>query len=147
MAFASATHMHSANVDDLAQAVLALQDAVPEEFVRDFQAGTIHHGVPAEFLAGVVAESLKVPVHVWRAALEAQLAADFTGQVRRIGAPTLALWGDADTIFSAEARQALASGLPDAIVKVYPDTGHAPHWERPAEFVQDVLSFLRTGTA
>jgi pimeloyl-ACP methyl ester carboxylesterase len=29
-----------------------------------------------------------------------------------------------------------------ATLKAYPNTGHAPHWERPAMFAQDVNDFV-----
>jgi pimeloyl-ACP methyl ester carboxylesterase len=62
--------------------------------------------------------------------------------VGRITVPTLILRGDHDTIFPEAARQALDRGLPNATVKIYPDTGHALHWERPAEFVRDLEAFV-----
>jgi len=41
--------------------MLALEDPISPDFVREFAESTIHHTVPEEFLERVVSESLKVP--------------------------------------------------------------------------------------
>jgi pimeloyl-ACP methyl ester carboxylesterase len=138
----SATNMRSEDVKGLVSELEGLGDEVPPEFARGFQESTIHHPVPPEFLDRAVTESLKVPAHIWRAAAAGQLAAEYTDLVGRITVPTLILRGDHDTIFPEAARQALDRGLPNATVKIYPDTGHALHWERPAEFVRDLEAFV-----
>ena len=138
----SATNMRSKDVLQLEQAVNALDDPVPPEFAREFQTSTIHHPVPDDFLDSAVAESLKLPARVWRAALAGQLAADYTAQINQIQMPTLVLRGDHDTIFSRAAQDALVAGLSTAVLKVYTQTGHALHWERPEEFVSDLEEFI-----
>ena len=50
----------------LGKEMLALEDPVSPEFVREFQESTIYHPVPEEFLETVVSESLKLPARVWR---------------------------------------------------------------------------------
>jgi pimeloyl-ACP methyl ester carboxylesterase len=37
--------------------------------------------------------------------------------------------------------------LPSATLKVYPETGHALHWERPEMFVSDLESFISAADA
>lgn len=138
----SATHMRSEDMRQLEREVSALEDPVPEEFAREFQLSTIHHPVPEDFLDGAVAESLKLPARVWRDALAGQLAADNTARLSRIRMPTLLLRGEHDTIFSRAAQEALPAGLPHATSKIYPETGHALHWERPGEFVRDLEEFI-----
>jgi non-heme chloroperoxidase len=98
--------------------------------------------VPDDFLERVVTESLKLPALVWRAALAGQLAADYRAELNRVQLPTLILRGDHDTIFSRAAQDALPTGLANAVLKVYPQTGHALHWERANEFVSDLEDFL-----
>jgi pimeloyl-ACP methyl ester carboxylesterase len=138
----AATNMRSEEVMGLVRELDALGDTVPAEFARGFQESTIHHPVPPEFLDRVVAESLEVPARVWRAAAAGQLAADYSGVLDRITLPVLVLRGDHDTIFPEQARHAVSAGLPKAVTKIYRDTGHAPHWERPAEFVRDLEAFI-----
>ena len=130
------------NLIELKQAVDMLNDPVPEEFVRDFQVSTIYHPVPDDFLERVIAESLKLPARVWRAALEGQLAVDYTGKLSHIQIPTLILRGDKDTIFVRAAQESLEAGIANAVSKVYEETGHALHWERPEEFARDFEEFI-----
>ena len=120
----------------------ALADPVPEAFARDFQASTIHRPVPAAFLDAVVAESVKVPASVWRAALDGLLADDGAADLGRVAAPALLLWGDRDDVFPREEQDRLRALLPGAVWQVYAETGHALHWEEPARFVADLLAFL-----
>jgi non-heme chloroperoxidase len=129
---------------ELREAMASLPDTVPADFVMEFQASTVHQSVPEEFMVRVVAESRKVPARVWRAALAGLLETErFTG----LGGgriPALLIWGDRDGLFSRLEQQALVAALPIASLKVYRETGHAPHWERPEEVVRDLERFLRT---
>jgi non-heme chloroperoxidase len=138
----AATNMRSEEVFELEQVLNTLDDPVPPEFAREFQLSTIYHPVPDDFLNRAVAESLKLPARVWRAALRGQIDADYTAQITRIEMPTLVLRGDHDTLFPRAAQDALVTGLANASLRVYPETGHALHWERPVEFVRDLEDFI-----
>jgi pimeloyl-ACP methyl ester carboxylesterase len=81
---------------------------------------------------------------VWRAALAGLLETErFTG-IGGSQIPALLIWGDRDGMFSRAEQEALVAALPIASLKVYRETGHAPHWERPKEVVRDLERFLRT---
>jgi Predicted hydrolases or acyltransferases (alpha/beta hydrolase superfamily) len=138
----AATNIRSEAVLELQKAVEALDDPVPAEFAREFQVSTIYHPVPDDFLDRAVAESLKLPAHVWRAALAGQLAVDYTAHLDRIQMPALILRGDQDTVFPRDTQDSLVAGLTTAVSKVYPETGHALHWERPEQFVHDLENFI-----
>ncbi len=139
----SATTLRNNVVNELRQAVDALGDApVPEKFVREFQASTIHQPLPAEFMERVVAESRKVPARVWRAAMAGFFADEPANRLGQIKSPTLIIWGDRETIFPRAEQDALVKTLPNAALKVYAETGHSPHWERPEEFVKDLDDFM-----
>ena len=138
----SAAHIRSEDILQLQQQFSMLDDPVPAEIARDFQASTIHHPVPDDFFERAVAESLKVPARVWRDALTGLLAVDYTDRLPDLRMPALLLWGDHDEIFPRAGQRALASGLPNATSRVYPATGHALHWERPADFVRDLEKFV-----
>lgn len=129
-------------VEELREAVEALEGPVPAAFAREFQAGTVYGRLPEEFMDGVVKESLKVPARVWRATLAGLLADDHAARLARIGAPTLILWGERDALLPRAEQDALAAALPHAELKVYPETGHSPHWERPAQFARDLEAFV-----
>jgi pimeloyl-ACP methyl ester carboxylesterase len=139
----SATTLRNNTVLDLQKAVNTLDDPVPAKFVREFQAGTIYLPLPEEFMDTVVRESLKVPARVWRATMEGFFATDYRSQLGRIKAPTLILWGERETIFPRPEQDSLVNSLANADLKVYPETGHALHWERPEQFVKDLEDFLK----
>jgi non-heme chloroperoxidase len=119
-------------------AVHALEDPVPAEFVRRFQGGAVHVPLPEEFLETLVAESLKLPARVWKRALDGLVAFDDAAGLGRITAPTLLIWGNHDAVVSLEEQQRLQEAIPDARLKVYPETGHSPHWERPERVAADL---------
>lgn len=132
---------------EVQHSLAALPGTVPEEFAKEFQLSTMHQPTPDEFLAGVVAESLKAPSRVWRAALGGLLEEEpFTGLTEE-RTPVLLLWGEADAIFSRADQEALLAVLPAGTLREYRETGHAPHWERPREVVRDLERFLRTTLA
>ncbi len=111
--------------------------------MREFQASTLHRPVPDEFFERLVAESQKAPARVWREAFDGLLACDDAGELGRIAAPTLLLWGEQDALFPGEAGQsALAAAIPGARLTVYRDTGHSPNWERPERVAPDLEAFL-----
>ena len=129
-------------ISDLARAVDSLVDPVPPEFAREFQVSTIYHPVPDEFLDEAVAVSLKLPARVWREIMAGMLATGPVASLGQSGIPTLILWGARDSGFPRSEQKALLAAIPGAELKVYPETGHALHWERPAEFVRDLEAFL-----
>ena len=119
-----------------------LQDPVPPEFARDFQSSTAFVPLPEAFFDRIVAESLKLPARLWRAVLEGIVAYDDASQLSRIAAPTLLLWGEHDALFPRQDQDRLATAIPDARLKVYPETGHCPNWERPELVAADIQAFL-----
>lgn len=124
------------------QEVAALADPVPAAFVREFQGSTAFEPLPDAFMERVVAESLKLPARVWRAALAGHIAADYVERLGAIRMPTLVLGGAEDAYCPADKQRELAARLGNAELKLYPRVGHCPHWERPDAFVEDVEAFL-----
>jgi non-heme chloroperoxidase len=126
--------------------VRALEDPVPPEFVREFQESIIYHPVPQEFLDTAISESLKLPARVWRDYLEQAVLSidhDYVIELREIKAPTLILWGEQDALFPREEQERLAAAIPGATLKIYPESGHAVHWERPEWIVRDLEEFMK----
>ena len=64
-------------------------------------------------------------------------------ELRVIKAPTLILWGEQDALFPREEQERLAATIPGATLKVYPETGHAVHWERPEWVARDLEEFMK----
>lgn len=130
---------------DLEQMVTVLVDPVSNEFVREFQVSTVHQPVPPEFMDRVVAESLELPARVWHSVMDGMLATPRADGLEGNLTPALILWGDHDALCTRGEQDALLAMLPNAILKVYSETGHAPHWERPAEFTRDLQAFIQQG--
>jgi len=126
----------------LQEAIGALEDPVPPDFVRQFQPGTTYVPLPEAFAERVLAESLKLPARVWRLALDGLLEADDSDHLDRVAAPTLLIWGERDRFIPREEQAWLAGAIPHARLAVYPETGHAPHWERPERVVRDLGTFM-----
>ena len=128
-------------VDLWASAVSKLLDPIDPEFVAGFQRSTVARPVPKAFLDTVVEESLKVPARVWKAALQGLFIADHTGELQKIRAPTVIVWGDRDEFFSRREQDALAAAIADSQLVVHPGAGHAPHWEEPERLAADLAAF------
>jgi pimeloyl-ACP methyl ester carboxylesterase len=138
------TLLNNEGLRELGKEMLALEDPVPPEFVREFQESTIYYPVPEEFLETVVSESLKLPARVWRDYWEGVvLTVDHAARLDGIGVPTLILGGEQDALFPREEQERLAAAIPGATLKLYPETGHAVHWERPEWVVRDLEAFIK----
>ena len=128
---------------ELQVAVQQITDPVSATFVREFQQSTVYASVPDLFFEGVVAESLKLPARVWQAAIDGVNRFDDRADLGQVGAPTLLLWGEHDAYFSLEEQERLAAAIHGARLVVYPETGHAPHWEHPEQVALDIARTAR----
>jgi pimeloyl-ACP methyl ester carboxylesterase len=123
--------------------VSGLTDPIDPAFARAFQQDTLAQRVPREFFDSVVAESLKVPARVWKAALSGFMSADFAADLPKITAPTLLVWGAKDSFAPQADQDALVSAIKGAKVITYPSAGHGVHWEEPERFAADLANFSR----
>jgi non-heme chloroperoxidase len=128
---------------EVQEAVRTLEDPVPPDFAREFQASTIHVPVPEPFFERIVAESLKLPARLWKGALDGIIAFDDAADLGRITARTLILWGEQDALFPRQEQERLAAAIPGARLTVYEETGHCPNWERPERVAADLDAFVR----
>lgn len=122
----------------------ALQDPVDPTFVREFVQATTSESVPPEFLESMIAESCKVPAHVWKAALQGLVEAVPPTETGTIIAPTRILWGDRDEFLPRTDQQSLAASIPGSTLVVYEGAGHVVHWEEPERVAADVVSFAES---
>jgi non-heme chloroperoxidase len=127
--------------------VARLNDPIDPALARAFQESTLAQPIPPEFLDTAVAESLKVPARVWRAAFEGFLEDDLMPELRRIAAPTLIIWGDQDGFCSRATQDALIGTIPCATLAVYAGVGHATHWEDPRRVAADLVTFVHSAVA
>lgn len=129
---------------ELSDMVSTMQDPVDPGFVREFQESTLARPVPQAFFETIVQESLKLPAHVWRAAVAGSLEDDFSGELNKIKAPTLLVWGDQDEMVPRTDQDAQTAVISGSRLVVYPGVGHAVHWEEPERLATDLLSFIET---
>ena len=69
------------------------------------------------------------------------------GRLHRIAVPTLVLWGAADRIVTPEYGRGYAQLIGGARFALIEGAGHYPHLERPEEFSDRVLDFVRARLA
>ncbi|HET9694164.1 MAG TPA: alpha/beta hydrolase [Steroidobacteraceae bacterium] len=142
-AFASYA-VHAGFVEWHASTIAPLQDPVPRELALGFQLDTLATPVAPAFLDMVVAESLKVPAGVWRAAFAGLLEDDFTTELGRISMPTHVIWGDRDAFVPRADQDRLLREIAHATYSEYAATGHAVHWEQPARVAADLEAFAQS---
>jgi pimeloyl-ACP methyl ester carboxylesterase len=122
-------------------------DPVPEALAREFQLSTLARPIDAKTLDGFVAESLKTPAHVWRAAFKGFIGDDFSLRLREIRIPSLIVWGRHDAFCPAAEQRAMRELMPTAQFIEYADAGHAMHWEEPQRFARDIHQFVTSVAA
>jgi non-heme chloroperoxidase len=137
-----ATFADNTAIAELSEAVASLTDPIDPDFVREFQESTFARSIPAAFLETVMAESRKVPVRVYRDALAGLVEDDVSGDLARIGAPTLLVWGDQDALVPSADQDRLSAAIHNARLSVYGGTGHAPPWEEPQRFANELAAFV-----
>jgi pimeloyl-ACP methyl ester carboxylesterase len=138
----SATTVDNPVARELDAAVRELRDPIPRQFVADFQASTGYRPIPDDVLATAVSESLKMPARVWRDAMAGILSYRAGSRLSALTMPTLIVWGDRDEICPRVEQDRLRQGISGSTLAIYEETGHAPHWEQPQRFVDDLVAFL-----
>jgi len=124
-------------------AIAPLTDPIDAGFAREWQLSTLARPIPEDYLDTIVVETQKVPSRVWREAFTGFLETpDFSGDLARVNAPTLILWGDQDTYTPRASQHRLHALIPGAKLEIYEGNGHAVHWESPVEITGALVSFL-----
>jgi pimeloyl-ACP methyl ester carboxylesterase len=81
----------------------------------------------------------------WRsyvARADAALRADYTHRLGRIRVPTLILTPEHDTLIGEHAATVLRTGIPDAVERVLPGTGHMLRFTHPRRYAAHIAEFL-----
>jgi non-heme chloroperoxidase len=121
------------------EALSKLADPIDPEFMREFQGSPLME--PA-FLETVVREALKVRARVWREAWKALMDTDHSGELGKIEAPTLIVWGAQDELIPRSEQDALAAAIAGSQPVVYPGIGHGLHRDAPERFANDLVAFV-----
>jgi pimeloyl-ACP methyl ester carboxylesterase len=138
----SATTGNNDMVRAVKEEVASLPESMPRAFLHDFQYSTIHAPVPDVFMNRAIDESAKVPSRVAGALLDGLLASGDSARLAGIRVPTLIIGGEHDAIFPRSESLRLRESIPGSELRMYPDVGHAAHWEVPEQVVRDLLSFF-----
>jgi non-heme chloroperoxidase len=126
-----------------AEEMATVQDPIPAELAREFQESTVATPLSPEALDTFVAESLKLPARVWRAAFGGFVELDQAEELAGVNTPALLVWGDRDAFTPRGTQDALLETLAESRLVVYEGVGHAVHWEQPERFAADVVEFSR----
>lgn len=122
--------------------------AVRAEGMNDIAAGAPGRWFTPEFVArqpvvvGLMQKTLRgLDPEGYAACCEALAVADLSGDVRRIGAPTLVIAGIHDPVTTVADAQRLAGAVPDATLATLP-ASHLSNIEAPDRFTDLVATFL-----
>jgi pimeloyl-ACP methyl ester carboxylesterase len=125
--------------------VSELEDPISPNVARSLVGDTSSDNVAPELVDLLVEDVLAVPAHVWKETFAGLLSYDDQAELPLIEAPTLLVWGDADTLVAREMQHQLAHSIPDASLRVYSGVGHTPRWEDPARFSTELVTFAQGG--
>ena len=140
------TSRHAGNSQALLETVpllTALTDPVLESLAREFQGSTTFTPLPEAIFAPYLAETRKVKADVWRRALNGLVEEPPLPAAPPSDLPALILWGREDSLFLKPDQDALRRHFIRSDFIEYPETGHAPNWERPADVAAALLHFWR----
>lgn len=138
----SAANVINEGTQQLFEVIHTFDDHVPPEFISEFQRSTFARPLPDAFVADVIAASSSVPPRVWREAAHGMMMWNDQRRLPQLRLPTLLVWGEKDQVFGRADQEALLDAIPGSRLVAYQDTGHAPHWEVPEAFINDLLGFL-----
>ncbi|MBI40732.1 MAG: hypothetical protein CMF59_14130 [Leptospiraceae bacterium] len=100
--------------------------------------------IPEAFKVHFVANSIKNFEWLNRIRRDIREGEDYilNQKAREISTQTLILWGDSDTVVSPAHAQVWSRLLPNSILIILDETGHAPQYERPEDTARILKSFL-----
>jgi pimeloyl-ACP methyl ester carboxylesterase/tetratricopeptide (TPR) repeat protein len=138
----SGTTVRNEAIVSLRNELNGFSGVVPYRFIKEFQDSTVFTPLPEEFMKTVISESEQLSLNTWRQLADGMLANDSNVVLADLKMPVMVLWGEKDTYFPEVEQKKLVKELDTKFAQGYPATGHAPHWEKPAEVVNDIISFM-----
>ena len=117
-----------------------LKDPIDPGFVNSFAESVLSRPASAEALDSMIAENLKVPARVWVETSNGLLEETLPGELAKIQAPTLIVWGELDPIITKEDQLALAEAIKGSKLIAHPGSGHMLYWEEPALIARDIVA-------
>lgn len=134
-------------VIEFSEVARTLNDPIAPELMREFQQSTLAQPIPQPFFEHLLAESAKIPARVWRDLVAALVSQPTMGDLSRIQAKTVVLWGTKDVLYDRGQQDSLVRAIRGARLLVYENAGHSLNWEEPARVAADLVGFLRESNA
>lgn len=131
----------NAAVTEMWEEISHLDDPLDRDFVEEFVRSTSPESAPEEFVQVLVAESMKVPAHIWKETLRGLIDANPRATRARITAPTLLISGDQDA-FVHDDQDVLLESIPGSRHVLYSGVGHGVHLAEPQRVIHDLVDFL-----
>jgi non-heme chloroperoxidase len=122
--------------------VMQLEEPMYEEFMKQFQQGSLANPIDSNYFKMLLAEGMKLPLQVFKAVFTAFNSFDVTNQLANITQPAMIAFGEKDTNFPAETQQSLINNIQNATIIEYEGAGHAFHWEQPKKVADDIAAFI-----
>jgi non-heme chloroperoxidase len=129
---------------EFADEVTKLKDPIEHSYAEAFQKSTVSKPVDSLMMNLWINESMKVPLYVWKEAMNGIMSVNYTTQLKSIGVPVLIFWGSNDSICFKAGQEGFIQNLKNAKLIVYDGTGHALHWEQPERFAADATTFVNS---
>jgi pimeloyl-ACP methyl ester carboxylesterase len=112
------------------------------QFARDWHPANQPTPVDPAFAEAMNADLYRIPGHVWRGVMRELSSVPVGRHASDVKTPVLVLSGGKDPLFPAEHHQSLLKAFPQARTHVFPELGHNPNWEKPAEIAARIDAFL-----
>ena len=122
--------------------VSGLHDPIDLDFARSFVVDRSSGEIGPEVIDRLAGELVEVPARVWQESFAALLDYDDLGELERITAPTMLIWGDGDGLVGRHMQEQLAELIPNTDLLVYSGIGHTPRWEDGSRSASDVAAFV-----
>lgn len=122
--------------------VSKLTDPVAPEFLKLFAGTAVSERIPEEFLESMKIENLKVPARVWKESNLGFFEEEFPGELHKITAPALILWGGKDNVADRASQVSLSKAIPGSKLLIYEDAGHLIYWDEPKGVAADITAFI-----
>lgn len=140
---AAANTAENALLTSLVPIVEELEDPIDMGLIQEFVESVFCLGNPYPFAFGLISETGKAPVNVWRKALYGMLNSDTRSELALIQSPTLVVWGPDDPFFPLQDQQDLVDGIPNVELAVWNGRCHSYEWEEPERAAKEIDKFIK----
>jgi pimeloyl-ACP methyl ester carboxylesterase len=123
------------------ETVSKLSDPVDPSFVQGFIEGVVNDTSRKTYVQEMVDTSLLVPARVWKDTMMGLMNDDCFSRLGEITAPSLVIWGSADSILSKHDQEELVNAIPEARMLIYDGASHLFYFQEPKKTASDLSDF------